>query len=48
VIVVTERIADAEMRGILTHLRGCIPDLFRVNERPTFDEVFQRIRVRNL
>ena len=29
VMVVTERIADAERRGIVIQLRGCIPDLFR-------------------
>jgi len=28
-MVVTERIADAERRGIVIQLRGCIPDLFR-------------------
>jgi len=28
-MVVTERIADAERRGIVIQLRGCSPDLFR-------------------
>ena len=48
VIVVTDRIADAEMRCIVGHLRRCAADLFRASERPTFDDLFGRIRVRNL
>jgi hypothetical protein len=44
---VTERIADAEMGGIVDHLRGCIPELSPASDRPTFDEVFRFIRVRN-
>ena len=47
VLAVTERIADAEMRAIVDHLCGCIPDISHASERPTFDEVFRLIRVRN-
>ncbi len=45
VIVVAERIADAEMHSIVGHLRGCVREVFRGNDRPAFDELFRLIRV---
>ena len=36
VIVVTERIADAEMHCILGHLRGCVREVFVRNDGPAF------------
>jgi hypothetical protein len=46
VIVVTERIANAEMHCILGHLRGCVREVFRGHDGPAFDEVFRLIRVK--
>ena len=45
VIVVTERIADAEMHSIVGHLRGCVREVFRTNDTPASDALFRLIRV---
>jgi hypothetical protein len=36
------------MRRIVGHPRGRVAEVFRASERPTFDEVFRHIRVKNL
>jgi hypothetical protein len=46
VIVVTKRIADAEMHCILGHLRGCVGEVFVGNDGPAFDDLSRLIRLK--
>jgi hypothetical protein len=47
-IVIGKQVGGAELRYIVTDLRGCAPEVFRANRKPDATQLFTYVRVESL